>query len=338
MTKMRLQIVVIGSLNMDLVSYVPHHPLPGETITATQFQTSCGGKGGNQAVACAKLSRSVSPALDVLMVGCVGPDLHGRTIVDRLSRYGVEVTNVQVVSDSGGEPSVSGESQTGTAQIIVETSSGQNRIAVFPGANQCVSPDYLDRIPETSLPGLIILQLEIPLDTVQKVCCKARDRGIAVLLNPAPAQRLPVEIYNGLEHLILNETEASYLAGVAEEDLRLEAVLMNTAAGFLAMGVNNVVITRGGSGAFFATKTKSDTSLSGQVPAVKCNVVDTTAAGDTFIGAYAVAFVRAVAEGRPFDIRAAVEEAVEASAITISRRGAQESIPWREEIASWKHG
>lgn len=114
MTTAPLQIVVIGSLNMDLVSYVAHHPLPGETITATQFQTSCGGKGGNQAVACAELSRGLSPALEVLMVSYVGPDSHSYTIVDHLDRYGVDVSNVEVISHEGDELLVSGQSQTST--------------------------------------------------------------------------------------------------------------------------------------------------------------------------------------------------------------------------------
>ncbi|RBR15668.1 uncharacterized protein FIESC28_07309 [Fusarium coffeatum] len=309
-------ISVLGSLNIDLVSYVPHHPLPGETITSNQFNVFPGGKGANQAVACAKLSRTSDlkdSSVDVVMIGAIGADAYGTTLLDSLKSYDVGTDSIIVNKDG----------QSGIAMIIVDEPTGQNRIILSPGANNSLKPSQFERIPGPT-PALLIMQLEIPLETVIQAFEAAKAMGTPVLLNPAPAQTLPEEIYQGLAHLILNETEAALLSNKDESEFESTAVVEQAAADFLAKGVRNVVITLGGRGAYYA----NDTGAKGFIPAQKVNVVDTTAAGDTFIGSYAVK----VALSETFDIEKAVRSGIRASSYTVARRGAQVSIPWKNEL------
>ncbi|KAG5912863.1 hypothetical protein E4U53_005119, partial [Claviceps sorghi] len=184
-------------------------------------------------------------------------------------------------------------------------------------------------------PDLLVMQLEIALPSVLAALALARGRGIPVLLNPAPARRLPPEAYHGLAHLVVNETEAGILSGARPDgkpdpDLDLDSLagLASVADGFLARGVQNVVITLGARGVFYA----SALGPRALVEAVETDVVDTTAAGDTFVGSYALAVVRARHEGSVFDMDAAVRAANKASSITVSRKGAQISIPWQDEL------
>ncbi|KIE02074.1 ribokinase, partial [Metarhizium majus ARSEF 297] len=314
----RPRITILGSLNIDLVSYVPHHPLPGETLTSTHFDTSPGGKGANQAVACAKLSRASdlsSPSADVAMLGAVGADQYGTTLLDSLAAYGVDTSGVAVRKVA----------KTGIAIIVVDEPSGQNRIILSPESNHTLLPRHFEALPAPK-PDLLIMQLEVPFDTVMQALTAAKGEGIPVLLNPAPAQALPASAYDGLAHLIVNETEASILSGRPESELEDEAGLDGVANIFLERRVSNVVITLGGRGVYYATQSGNK----GLVPALKANVVDTTAAGDTFVGSYALSIVNA-GEGE-FDIDAAVKAANRASAITVSRKGAQISIPWKDEL------
>ncbi|OAA32256.1 ribokinase [Moelleriella libera RCEF 2490] len=397
------EITILGSLNMDLVSYVPHHPLPGETLTSSSFSSSPGGKGANQAVACAKLSRSspaasasasaspAAPSAKVTMVGAVGDDAHGSVLLESLSSYGVDTSRVLVREGR----------HTGIAVIVVDEPSGQNRIILSPESNATLVPgtDYVAAAPAATLssasphsssnapsaaaaaqekgdshhhhhqqqqqqqqeggegkgpsrPNLLIMQLEIPLPTVLEALQTAKVSGIPVLLNPAPAQPLPDAAYRGLAHLIVNETEASILSGTPVEELLAEddndddssSRLAAAAAVFLDKGVENVVITLGARGVFYASRATGRQAL---VAAVKTHVVDTTAAGDTFVGSYALAVVQAAAAadedrtrdgkgggsgGGGFDIDAAVRAANRASSVTVSRKGAQASIPWRDEL------
>ncbi|PMB70552.1 Ribokinase [Beauveria bassiana] len=321
----RPRIVVLGSLNMDLVSYVPHHPLPGETLTATSFSTSPGGKGANQAVACGKLSRSSSSSsssstsstsADVAMIGAVGGDTYGAQLRDSLGSYGVDTTGVRVLDDA----------QTGVALIVVDEPSGQNRIILSPQANHALRPHHFAELPAPR-PDLLIMQLEISLDTVLQALRAAREAAVPVpvLLNPAPARELPEEAYAGLAHLVVNETEAAILSGGKESDLDDLEGLKRVGAVFLHKGVRNVIITLGGRGVYYAT----DNGKSALVDALKANVVDTTAAGDTFVGSYALSVVNST---DVFDIDTAIRAANKASAITVSRRGAQVSIPWKDEL------
>ncbi|KAF4963200.1 hypothetical protein FSARC_8778 [Fusarium sarcochroum] len=325
MSSPRLVISILGSLNIDLVSYVPHHPLPGETITSSRFNVFPGGKGANQAVACAKLSRTAGlkdPSVDVAMIGAVGADTYGSILLDSLKSYDVGTESIIVNKND------SAESQSGIAMIIVDEPTGQNRIILSPGANNSLRPSQFDKLPGAA-PALLIMQLEIPMDTVIQAFKAAKTLGTPVLLNPAPAQILPEEIYQGLAHLILNETEAALLSERDESELQDNSVVERVAAEFLAKGVHNVVITLGGRGAYYANGTGSK----GLIPAQKVEVVDTTAAGDTFIGAYAVEVAGADERSEEFDINKAVKTGIGASSYTVSRRGAQVSIPWKNELA-----
>ncbi|KAI0393179.1 Ribokinase-like protein [Xylariaceae sp. FL0594] len=336
-------ITVLGSLNIDLVSYVSHHPLPGETMTASSFAVSPGGKGANQAVACAKLSRPRSHSRDgeeeetetahIRMVGAVGADTYGSLLTRNLSSHGVDVSGV------AAPPSL----KTGIAIIVVDEPTGQNRIILSPEANHSLQPESFSSASSPFLsdpkPDLLIMQLEIPLPTVLAALRAAREAGVPVLLNPAPAQELPADAYEGLAHLIVNETEASVLGGVDESVLDTESGLASVAEKFFARGVQNVVITLGGRGVYYLSSTagQDGKGKKGLVPALKANVVDTTAAGDTFVGQYALEVVGASAKDQGkgeggFDIEAAVHKANRAAAKTVEKLGAQDSIPWRDEL------
>lgn len=347
------RITVLGSLNMDLVSYVSHHPEPGETMTSNGFAVSPGGKGANQAIACAKLSRKRAPATaegqplsttgataHVSMVGAVGDDAHGAALRSNLEAHGVDVSGVQVIKEAG-VPS-------GVAVIVVDEPTGQNRIIFTPGANYKID----DKAGTQSLlpagTQLLILQLEIPLEQVLRALREARVAGIPVLLNPAPAPateeaRSQLEAAfavtvghagkgQGLAHLVLNETEtAALVPGLTVTDLDTEEGLARAAKYFLALGVENVVMTLGGRGVYYASAT---TNTVGELlpPEKVAQVVDTTGAGDTFAGQYALEAVYATAAGQAFDCAAAVRKSNRAAAKTVQRKGAQDAIPWQDEV------
>ncbi|KAI1738870.1 Ribokinase-like protein [Xylaria scruposa] len=318
-------ITVLGSLNIDLVSYVSHHPLPGETMTSNSFAVSPGGKGANQAVACAKLSRShnassgtsTDESAHIRMLGAVGADSYGSLLTSNLSSHGVDVSGVV------SSPSL----KTGIAIIVVDEPTGQNRIILSPEANHSLQPEAFTTLPGPK-PDLLIMQLEIPLPTVLAALRAARDASVPVLLNPAPAQPLPDDAYAGLAHLVVNETEAAVLGDVSEAELESESGLESVSKKFLGLGVQNVIVTLGGRGVFYMTAAGSKRGL---VPALKAKVVDTTAAGDTFVGQYALDVVGA-GSGAAFDIEAAVHKANRAAAKTVEKLGAQDSIPWRDEL------
>jgi ribokinase len=326
MTAAQPIICVLGSLNIDLVYYIPHHPLAGETLTAVRSNVSPGGKGANQAVACAKLSRTRTlqdASVTVMMMGAVGSDAHGATLLDSLETYGVDVSEV-VRSEASGE-----HATTGSAIVMVEERSGQNRIIFSPGANASLRPSrFIEAFTPT--PTLLVMQLEIPMETVLQALKSAKAASIPVLLNPAPAAELPEEAYAGLAHLILNETEIALLARISEADLEDVSMVKKAAAGILAKGVQTLVVTLGARGAYYASKS----GQSGFVPALKVDVVDTTAAGDTFIGMYSVLVINAASRSENFDVEAAVRSSIVASSITVSRNGAQVSIPWKDELQS----
>ncbi|KAJ4389750.1 putative ribokinase [Gnomoniopsis smithogilvyi] len=328
------RICVLGSLNIDLVSYVPHHPAPGETLTSNSFAVSPGGKGANQAVACAKLSRSQPTSGDasshpsgatahVAMVGAVGADTYGEILRTNLSSHGVDVSNVLAPQDL----------KTGIAIIIVDEPTGQNRIVLSPEANHLgVAPEAFAStirprvFAKEQKPDLLIMQLEVPLQTVLLALEAAKEEGVAVLLNPAPAVKLPDAVYDGLAHLIVNETEASLLSGLPVEKLDTEEGCREVATWFLQKGVLAVIITLGGRGVYFMAK-----GAEKLMPAEKVKeVVDTTAAGDTFVGQYALEVVGS--KGGQFAIEDAVRRANKAAARTVERKGAQHSIPWRDEL------
>jgi ribokinase len=254
-------ICVLGSLNIDLVYYTPHHPLPGETLTSSHSDVCPGGKGANQAVACAKLSRSRTldnASTKVVMVGAVGSDTHGSTLLDSLQSYGVDTS--EVVRRRGHAE----HSATGTAIVMVDERTGQNRIILAPGANASLQPGSVPDFDQ-SKPSLLVMQLEVPLDTVLHALATAKSAGVPVLLNPAPAFQLSEEVYNGLSHLILNETEVALLAQIDEAKLEDPDMVEKTALKILAKGVENLVITLGARGAYYMSKN----GQKGFVPALK---------------------------------------------------------------------
>ncbi|KAK4174025.1 Ribokinase-like protein [Triangularia setosa] len=318
------QITILGSLNTDLVAYVPHHPLPGETLTATSFLTSPGGKGSNQAVACAKLSRprslSSTPSAHVSMVGAVGSDSNGDLLLSNLTNYGIDST---LVSKLPGK-------KTGIAMIVVEAETGQNRIIISGEANHEVDESYVTKGGWLEKTDMLIMQLEIPMGTVLKAVEEAKGKGVDVLLNPAPAKKMPEGVYKGLKHLVVNETEAAILGGVEERELDTIQGLERVGKGFVERGVENFIATLGGRGVYYLTRD----GRSGLVEAEKgVKVVDTTGAGDTFVGRYALDAAAAKKEGnKEFDIEGAVRRANKAAAVTVQREGAAASIPWRDEV------
>ncbi|XXG96257.1 Putative ribokinase [Hypoxylon texense] len=303
---------------MDIVSYVKYHPQPGETINAQHVSISQGGKGANQAVACAKLSRTPSlstPTAHVSMVGAVGDDSYGPLLINSLQYFGVDTSRVSV---KGGN--------SGLAVVIVDQLTGENRIVLSPGANYTLLPEHFSGIPEPR-PDLLIMQLEIPTRTVLTVLKKAKEVGVPVLFNPAPVQQLPLDTYDDLAYLVMNETETCLLSGCAELDLREIGGIRHVAETFIEKGVQNVIITLGGRGVFFAGRD----GKSSLIPAASTKVVDTTAAGDTFIGSLALSIVQ-FTTGREIDMEAALRAANKAAAKTVSRKGAAVSIPWRDEL------
>ncbi|OBT65554.1 hypothetical protein VE03_05036 [Pseudogymnoascus sp. 23342-1-I1] len=309
-------ITVIGSLNADITTYTSRIPSGGETLHAKSFKTGAGGKGGNQAVACAKLSRTRTDldngSAEIRMIGAVGDDQYGQLLLSNLRASGVDASGVTIQK----------EIETGVAVILVEESTGENRIMLHAGANHSLAPSQFLTIPDPKL-SLVILQLEIPLDTTLQILKAAHGAGIEVLLNPAPAIELPEEAYADLRHLILNETEASILSGYSVEQIKDDKLLPLAAQQFHSRGVHNVVITLGSHGVFYS----QEAGRCGFVKAKKVDVVDTTAAGDTFVGAYALEAVKA-----DFDIDVAVRKANAAAAKAVGKRGAQEAIPWADEV------
>lgn len=286
------------------------------------------------------------------MVGAVGADTYGQLLLDNLTAHGVDASGVAAPAAL----------KTGIAIILVDEPTGQNRIVLSPEANHAgMAPaDFAQAIgprvfgggsgggvkgagaAAAAAPDLLIMQLEVPLATVLLALEAARAAGVPVLLNPAPAVALPDGVYAGLAHLVVNETEASILSGMPVEKLDDAEGCREVAAWFAARGVAVVIITLGGRGVYYYRSASAASSSQpgaaveeGLVPAEKVEaVVDTTAAGDTFVGQYALDVVSAAAGsgGKEFAIEAAVKRANRAAARTVERKGAQDSIPWRDEL------
>ena len=255
------------------------------------------------------------------MVGAVGSDEFGPALIQGLQSDGVDTSGIQVVNGK----------TTGVAVILVEESSGENRILLNPGANHFLQPSHFTSPSNfgSPVPDLIILQLEIPLPTVVQILKTAKEVGINVLLNPAPAVDLPKEAYGAITHLIVNESEAAILSGRKVEDVEQEGFNWDVVTReFLRRGVQNVVVTLGAKGAFLASVGQDEGRY---VKAEKVEkVVDTTAAGDTFVGAYAVSAVRKA--GRSSVGEEDVRWACRAAGKTVERKGAQSAIPWADEV------
>ncbi|WP_256009852.1 ribokinase [Desertivirga xinjiangensis] len=295
-------IVVVGSSNTDMVVKTERFPVPGETVLGGDFFMNPGGKGANQAVAAARLGGNV------VFICKVGDDLFGSQSLELFRREGINTTHI--LSD-GNIPS-------GVALITVDAFA-ENSIVVAPGANAALNPGDIRKKSEViTNAAFVLIQLEIPMDTVSYVIRTASENGVKVVLNPAPAGVLPEDLYRHVSILTPNEKEASMLSGVTVKNLETA----KEAAGIIHnKGVHVVIVTMGSKGALVSSDGRFV-----HVPAPVVKAVDTTAAGDVFNGALVVA----LSEGK--ELVAAVEFACKASAVSVTKKGAQLSAPVRDEI------
>jgi ribokinase len=290
-------IVVVGSLNMDLVVRAPHHPKPGETIIGSDFRTFPGGKGANQAVAAARLGATVK------MIGRVGTDAFGESLLQTLAKDNVDTSHI--LRDS--------EAPTGIALITVDTA-GQNTIVVASGANAQVTPEDVSWAEQIFAgASVLILQLECPLKAVTRAVELAREHGVRVVLNPAPAQPLDPKLLARVDYLVPNQTELALLTGLDS--------MRDAARRLQDWGVRGIVLTLGEEGALVVEGNRET-----RIPPYPVTVVDTTAAGDAFVGAFAVALIH----GR--STLDAGRWGNAAGALAVTRAGAQPSLPARAEL------
>jgi len=295
------RIFVVGSANTDMVVKASKLPGPGETILGGTFFMNAGGKGANQAVAAARLGGNVT------LVAKVGNDIFGKQTIEGLQKENINTDYVFV----------DGEAPSGTALITVNDE-GENCIVVAPGANANLLPADISTVKNITDAEIILMQLEIPMETIVAIAKNAKANHQRVILNPAPAQKLDDELLDGLFLITPNETEASLLIGIKVDD---EATASLAGRLFLNKGVQNVLITMGSQGAYFQNK-----NLSLMIDAPVVRATDTTAAGDTFSGALAVAITENM------DWKKAIQFAVKAASLSVTRLGAQASIPYRCEI------
>ena len=296
------KILVVGSSNTDMVIKTHNFPVPGETILGGRFLMNAGGKGANQAVAAARLGGVVT------FVGKIGDDIFGKQAVQHLEDEGINV----------GFVAVDPENPSGVAMITVDRNA-ENSIVVAPGSNGTLSPADFDKaMTKLAESDFVLMQLEIPIPTVEYIARKAAEIQKKVILNPAPAAQLSNELLRNLYLITPNETEAELLTGTKVTD---EQSALKAATQLHDKGVDVVIITMGAAGAFLLENGNSEL-----IKAPKVDAVDTTAAGDTFNGALTVA----LSEGRA--IRESIAFANKAASISVTRIGAQSSVPYRKEI------
>jgi ribokinase len=295
--KMAGHIVVVGSLNMDLVVKTPRHPKVGETILGSEFRTYPGGKGANQAVAAAKLGCPVK------MVGRVGNDPFANELLEAIS---IETFDTEYIIRDPNEP-------TGVAFITVDQD-GHNSIVVAPGANAHVSPEDVQAAENVFIGAAVLLvQLECPLPAVVRAIDLAKKHQLQVVLNPAPGQVLGSDLIGKVDYLLPNESELALISGEHEMSRAIDKMR--------ELGVGAMVITMGGEGVLVVGQTSEL-----QILALDVKVVDTTAAGDAFAGAFAVALT----EG--YELYDAARWGTIAGALAVTRAGAQPSLPSRTEF------
>lgn len=298
-------ISVVGSLNMDLTVTASRVPNAGETIRGENFRLIPGGKGANQAVAASRFRAKT------FMIGCVGDDVFGQKLIESLSANNVHTDAIQILSDVS----------TGTATIIVEEN-GDNRIIITPGANGCFSPSVVENLwSQISKSSIIILQHEIPLNTVKTIIDKAHEEEIYIVLNPAPVYFIEPKIYNKLDVLVVNETEAAFLC---DFQLSNRSIAFDAAEKLRNLGARTVIITLGQNGAVLVNKKNRFYQ-----PAYSVNAIDTTAAGDTFVGVYAASKLIG------FSDNDGLLFATAAAGLSVTRLGAQPSIPDYEEVVQF---
>lgn len=304
---MRPNIVVIGSLNMDLVIQLARSPKIGETVLGDSIHFVPGGKGANQAVAAARLGAEVA------MIGSVGTDAFGSQLLASLQAEGIDTSGVRRVA----------EAPTGIASIVL--AQGDNSIIVVPGANSHCSPEDIDRYQaRLEHADVVLVQMEIPMTTVAYAVRTAKRLGKTVILNPAPAQPLPPDLLAGVDFLTPNQSELALLSGLDQMDGELDAGM----DALLAKGVSHVVTTLGERGVVY----RAAGGQTQRFPAYQVPVVDTTGAGDAFNAglAYALADRRSVKE--------AIEFASKVAALAVSKLGAQAGMPTLQEVVRFSHG
>ncbi|HHW89438.1 MAG TPA: ribokinase [Clostridiales bacterium] len=294
------KIFVIGSVNMDLVICVDRMPKSGETLSGYGFMTNPGGKGANQAVAAAKMNAAT------YMVGCVGNDAFGDELQKALDDYGV---NTRYLTRA--------DSNSGIAVIIVEK--GDNRIILDAGANDKIIKEKVEQaLSQASEQDFCICQLEIPLDIVEHAFCLAKQKGLTTILNPAPAVKLGENILRNVDIIVLNETECEILADVIPQSQEDYKKVFEFFSGY---NIKSVIITLGSKGSVLIEKDNIQ-----YTPAFKVQAIDTTSAGDTYLGAIA----SELAKGK--NLTDAMKTASAASALTVTKKGAMQSIPYYDEV------
>ena len=292
------KIVVIGSINMDLVTICDRAPNGGETLLGTEFFQIPGGKGANQAVTIGKLGSRV------VILGKVGDDLFGKELLSSMDKNGVDIQFIEKAPVS-----------TGIAKIVVEKN-GQNRILVVPGANSYVDIEYIDNHLDVIKDcDVVIGQLEIPISTVEYAFKKAKEYGKITILNPAPAIKLSEELIKNSDYIIPNESELEVITGMKIESFD---GIIEAAKKVIKMGVKGLIVTLGEKGSLYLGGDKFT-----KHSAYKVKAIDTTAAGDSFIGGFVTRL--------DLGVDKAIEFATKVSAISVTKRGAQTSIPTMEE-------
>ena len=301
---MNKKIVVVGSSNTDMVVHCPHLPKPGETVLGSDFMMNFGGKGANQAVAAAKLGGTV------FFIAKLGDDVFGKQTLEMFKKVGIETTHV----------TMSKKFPSGVALINVDDNA-ENSISVAPGANADLLPEDIDNAKDIiAQASVMLVQLETPVPTILHAVKMAKSFGVTVVLNPAPApqQPLPEELLHNVDIIIPNKTEAEIISGINITDSDSELKAINA---IHKKGVSVAIITLGSKGALLCEKGDCI-----EIPTIKVKAVDTTAAGDTFCGAFCVALT----EGK--SLVDAVKFGNKAAAISVTRHGAQKSVPERHEI------
>jgi ribokinase len=298
MGKTRKSIIVVGSITMDLVTRTPRIPSIGQTLIGTGFETTPGGKGANQAVAASRLGYPVA------VVGKVGTDVYGPALIENLAHAGVDTSAITQT-----------EGSSGLAPIFLDEN-GNNSIVVIPGANGKLDHEAIDwhedRIRSA---GMVLCQLEIPIDTLTYTLALCAKAGVPVMLDPAPAATLPEQVFQQVAWFTPNESEAAFYAGNS-------ASAEESAEQLLALGLRGVALKRGAEGAFLATQE----GIRAWVPAFSVPAVDTVAAGDCWNAAFAVALLE---DNNPLE---AARFAAAAAALSVTRRGAQNAMPTRVEV------
>lgn len=308
---MKKKLIVLGSSNVDYILKVPQFLLPGETLAGDQYQVALGGKGANQAVAAGRAGANIT------FIAAVGDDEVGKGAVAQFQKDQIDTRLISVIENE----------KTGVALIFVNQE-GENMIGIYAGANACVTPELITPLmTEIRSADLLLMQLETPVETLELAAQEAKNAGVKVALNPAPARDLTDDFLANIDIITPNETEAQILTGIVvetDQDADKASQVLH------GKGIETVIITLGKRGAWVSVKSKDASRGTGElVPGFVVKAVDTIGAGDTFNGA----LVTALLEDQ--SLLEAVKIAHAAGALAVMKEGAQPAIPWREEIESF---